>query len=310
LEEEAMKASIIGAAGSVGAPVAFYLAASGLADTIVMIDVRTNLVKQHAMDIGTAASAGDVRVTDGDYEDLAGSDIVINTAGAPQGLIADRMEMLPKNILLICDIASQIKRHCPRAIVLTVTNPVDPLNYATWRTGGFDRRQLLGYTINDSFRFREMVAQAKGVPVSSVQATVIGEHGSSQVLLFSSVRIDGHPVHFSDDEKQSIRTELPHILKRYEELKSGRTAGWTTAVGMASMVRAIVQDSGEIFPCSVLLDGEYGQKDLGVSVPVAIGREGAQKIMQLDLLPDEQAGLTRCIDMLKNAARVVNETMS
>jgi malate dehydrogenase len=305
-----MKVSIIGAAGSVGAPVAFYLAASGLADTIVMIDVRTNLVKQHAMDIGTAASARDVRVTDGDYDDLAGSDIVINTAGAPQGLIVDRMEMLPKNIPMICDIAFQIKRHCPDAIVLTVTNPVDPLNYAACRTGGFDRRQLIGYTLNDSFRFREMVAQAKGVPVSSVQATVIGEHGSSQVLLFSSVRIDGHPVYFSEDEKQGIRAQIPLILKRYEELKTGRTAGWTTAIGMASLVRAIAQDSGEIFPCSVLLDGEYGQKDLSVSVPVGIGRDGVQKILELDLLPDEQAGLARCVDMLKDAARVVNETMS
>jgi malate dehydrogenase len=272
--------------------------------------VRTNLVKQHAMDISTAVSARDVRVTDGGYEDLAGSDIVINTAGAPQGLIADRMEMLPKNILLIRDIASQIKHHCPKAIVLTVTNPVDPLNYATWRTGGFDRRQLIGYTINDSFRFREMVAQAKCVPVSSVQATVIGEHGSSQVLLFSSVRIDGQPVHFSEDEKQSIRAQIPLILKRYEELKTGRTAGWTTAIGMTSMVRAMVQNSGEIFPCSVLLDGEYGQTDLSVSVPVVIGRDGAQEILKLDLLPDEQAGLARCVDMLKNAARGVNEIMS
>ncbi len=164
---------------------------------------------------------------------MAGSDIVINAAGAPQGLIADRMELLGKNLPIVRDIALQIKEHCPDAVVITATNPVDPLNYATWLAGGFDRRRVLGYSLNDSARFREMVAQKKGVEVNRVQATVVGEHGSTQVYLFSSVRIDGEPVSFTEDEKAEIRAEIPGILKRLEELQAGRTAGWSCAVGLA-----------------------------------------------------------------------------
>lgn len=305
-----MKVSIIGAAGSVGAPVAFYIAVSALAEKIVMIDARSNLVKQHAMDIRTAVSALNISVQDGGYEDLAGSDVIINAAGESQGLIADRMEMLPRNIPLIRDIALQIKRHCPAAIVITATNPADPLNYATWRVGGFDRHQLIGYSVNDSFRFRELVARAKGVRVKQVQATVIGEHGSSQVPLFSSVRVDGKPALFTEDEKQAIRGEIPHILKRYEELQSGRTAGWTCAVGMAAITRAILQNTGEIFPCSVILDGEYGQRDLSMSVPIALGKEGVLKILEWELASDEQEGLTRTVALLRAAARIVDESLS
>jgi malate dehydrogenase len=304
-----MKVSIIGAAGSVGAPVAFYIAASGLAEKIVMIDARSNFVQQHAMDISTAVSALDVSVKHGDYEELAGSDIIINAAGVPQGLIADRMEMLPMNIPLVRDIALEIKRHCPAAIVVTATNPVDPLNYATWRVGGFDRRQVIGYSVNDSFRFRELVAQAKGVRVSRVQATVIGEHGSSQVPLFSSVRIDGRLTPFAESEKQSIRAVIPGILKRYEELQTGRTAGWTSAVGLAAITSAILQNTGDIFPCSVILDGEYGQRELSMSVPVALSREGVREIIECDLAPDEQEGLKQTAGLLTRAARRVDESL-
>lgn len=305
-----MKVTIIGAAGSVGAPAAFYIAASGLADEILMIDMRQNVAQQHAMDISTAVSALDVKVRAGSYEDMGGSEVVINAAGVPQGLIADRMEMLPKNIPLVRDTALQIKRHCPTAFVVTATNPVDPLNYAAWRAGGFDRHQLIGYSLNDSFRFREMAARAKGVRVSQVEATVLGEHGSTQVLLFSSVRIDGLPVSFSEQEKQDIRAEVPNILRRYEELQAGRTAGWTSAIGLAAITRAVLQDTGEVFRCSVVLEGEYGQRGLSMSVPVVLGKKGVQEILEWELAPDEQAGLKRSADVLKAAAEVVDDNLS
>ena len=255
-----MKVTVIGAAGSVGAPSAFYIAASGLADEMVLIDMRPNVVQQHAMDMSTAVSALDVSVIAGTDEDLAGSDVVINAAGVPQGLITDRMEMLPKNLPLVRETALKIKRYCPDAFVITATNPVDPLNYATWRAGGFDRRKTVGYSFNDSFRFREMVARAKGVKVSQVEATVLGEHGSSQVPLFSSVRIDGRPVSFTEQEKADIRAEVPNILRRYEELQSGRTAGWTCAVGLAAMMRAIVRTPGGSSPAPAFSRANTGRR--------------------------------------------------
>jgi malate dehydrogenase len=304
-----MKVTVIGAAGSVGAPVAFYIAASGLVDELVLIDMRPNVVQQHAMDMSTAVSALNISVKAGDYSDLAGSDVVINSAGMPQGLIADRMEMLPKNIPLVRDTALKIKEFCPEAIILTATNPVDPLNYATYLASGFDRKRVLGYSVNDSFRFRELVAHAKGVKVSQVQATVVGEHGSTQVPLFSSARVDGKQVFFTEEEKQQILGEIPNILRRFEELQAGRTAGWTCAVGVASLIRAIRDDSGEIFPASVVLDGEYGQHGLSMSVPVKLGRGGVKQIEEWTLEPDEQAKFDKSAAAMGAAARIVDEAL-
>ena len=301
--------TVIGAAGSVGGPAAFYIGASGLAHEIVLIDMRENVAQQHAMDMSTAFSAREVKVTAGTYEDMAGSDLVVNAAGVPQGLIADRMEMLPKNIPLVRDVALQVRRYCPDAFVITATNPIDPLNYATWKVGGFDRRRVIGYSINDSFRFREMVARSKGVKVAQVEATVIGEHGSTQVPLFSSVRIDGRLVSFSEEEKQAIRAEVPIILRRYEELQSGRTAGWTSAIGLTAIARAVIEDTGRVLPCSVVLEGEYGRRGISMSVPARLGRIGVQEILEWELAPDEQAGLERTAAALEAAVRVVEENL-
>ncbi|MGD9211179.1 MAG: malate dehydrogenase [Desulfobacteraceae bacterium] len=306
-----MKIAIIGAAGSVGAPAAFYLAAQGLADEILMIGGRRqNVLKQHAMDISTAVSNLGVKITAGGYEDMGGSDIVINAAGVPQGLIKDRMEMLPKNIPLIQDIAGKIKKYCPEAFIITATNPVDPLNYATYKSEKFDRTKLIGYSINDSFRFREMLAAELSVKPGQVDGVVIGEHGSTQVLLFSTAKVNGNSVTVEEPVKQRIRAEVPNILKRYEELQAGRTAGWTCAIGLARIVQAMVAGTGDIIPCSVVLEGEYGQQNLSMSVPVVLGKNGVEKIIEYDLAPDEAEGLKKTTETLQAAMRIVDGCIS
>ena len=305
-----MKLSVIGGGGWVGSPAAFYIAAQGLVDEVVLIDVRRSMAEQHALDMSTAVSMLDVRVKAGGYEDMSGSDLVINTAGIPH--TGDRAEMLAKNIFLMRDIAGQIRTHCPEALVITATNPVDPLNYATWLAGGFERRQIIGYSLNDSFRFREFVAQSKGVKVGEVDATVLGEHGPAQVPLFSSVRIGGKPVAFAEAEKESIRQARPESFKRIEALQTetGRTAGWTCAVGLAKLAGAIASDTGEVFPCSAILAGEYGLRGLSMGVPVKIGRTGIQEILEWDLAPDEQAAFADCAGQLKAAADIVDQALS
>jgi len=304
-----MKVTVIGAAGSVGAPAAFHIGVSGLVDELVLIDMRPNVVQQHSLDMSTAMCDLGVKVRAGGHKDMVGSDVVINAAGVPQGLIADRMEMLPKNILLVREVAMAVRRYCPDAVVITATNPVDPLSYCTWKAGGFDRRRVIGYSRNDSTRFREIVARMKGVATARVEATVIGEHGSTQVPLFSSARIDGAPILFTDAEKQAVLAEIPTILKRYEELRSGRTAGWTSALGLAALTRAVLQDTGEVCPCSVVLDGEYGRTGLSVSVPVRLGRGGVQQVQEWHLAPDEEEGFARTAAAMAAAARVVDDVL-
>ncbi len=301
-----MKITIIGAAGCVGSCSAFYIAARGLATEMVLIGgTRQNVLKQHAMDLSTAVSSLDVKVYAGQFPDMAGSDIVINCAGAAQGIIADRMEMLPKNVGIIQTITREIMKYCPDAIIITASNPPGPLNIATHMASGIDRMKLIGYSTNDSFRFREMVAKEFNVKVSQVEGVVIGEHGSTQVLLFSSARIDGKKVVITETMKQKIRGEVPHILRRFEELKSGRTAGWTCAVGLANIVKAIADDTKEMIPVSLILEGEYGHSGLSMTVPAIIGSGGVQEILEYELAQDEMEGLKKTTDTLKAAVETV-----
>ena len=304
-----MKITVIGAGGSVGSPSAFYLAANKMADELVLIDYKQNLAEQHAMDMSTAVSTLGVKVVAGDYEDMKGSDIVIDAAGAPQGVIKDRMEMLPPNVPILRAIAENIKKYAPNAKIITATNPADAMNYTTYLAGGFDRSQVIGYSINDTYRYREFIAKVQNVAVSRVDGLVIGEHGSSQVLLFSTATIDGKPVTISEDVQKEIYSGIPLILKRFEELKAGRTAGWTCAIGMAAYAGAIIQDKGAVLPASTILQGEYGVKDISMSVPAVIGAKGIQEVKELKLTNDEKARLEKSIGILTPAMRKVEELL-
>ncbi len=304
-----MKVTIIGAAGCVGMSVAFHIAASGLADEVLLMDVRDNLVRHHAMDLSTAVSGLDVKVEAGGYEDMAGTDVVIDAAGLHGDITADRSELLVNNTRLVRDTALKLQENCPDAVIITAVNPVDPLNYALWLAGGFERRQVIGYSFNDTLRFREFVAGAKGVEVSRVEALTIGEHGLTQVPLFSSVRIDGEAVLFSDQEKQQIRSAYPAFFERLEGLKAGRTTGWTCAVGLATLTRAVAQDTGEILAGSAILDGEYGQSGLSIGVPIRLGKTGILEILEWDLAADEQVALEHSAERLRASARIVEEVL-
>lgn len=303
-----MKISVIGAAGYVGSNAAIILALYGLADEIVLVDpYKQNMVEQLAMDTATAATDQGVNVRAGDFADIKDSNIVVVAAGAAQGVIASRMEMLPKNLPIIRDIALEIKQSAPDAIIITATNPVDPLNYAMYHITGFDRSKVIGYSINDAFRFRMMVAEALGQKTADVEGMVIGEHGDSQVLVFSSVQVNGKPVKIDDVTKEKVRDKVPKILRRYEELKTGRTAGVTSGAGITKVVNAIINNTHEVLRCSVILNGEYGQKDMCMGVPVTLGSSGVQNIVELEIAPDEQPFLNKTLDVLKTAMSQVND---
>jgi len=304
-----MKVSILGAAGCIGMSAAFEIATSRLADEMVLLDVRENLARHHAMDLSTAVSALDVSVRAGRYEDTAGSDVVVHAAGIHGDITADRSAMLVENIRASGEIARQLRKHCADAIVITVVNPVDALNWTVWRAGGFERRQIVGYSFNDTLRFREFAAQEKAVEVSRVQGLTIGEHGFTQVQLFSSVRIDGRPVSFSDDEKQRMRGAYRAYFEQLEGLAAGRTTGWTTAIGLASLTRAIAGDTREIVAGSAVLDGEYGQRGLSMGVPIRLGRAGIHEIVELALARDEQAALERSAEAMMKNVGVVEATL-
>jgi malate dehydrogenase len=309
--KKSIKISIIGAAGYVGSNITSVLALSGLGDEIIVVDpLKANIATHLAMDVGTAAVDNGVIVHAGEYDAISGSDIVIIAAGAAHGVMLSRMDVLPKNLPIIRDIAGEVKKSCPEAVVITATNPVDPLNYAVYRLTGFDRRKIIGYSVNDAIRFRMMVAQALGGKASDVEGIVLGEHGESEVLLFSSIRIKGKKVEIDNVTQQKIRALIPEILLRYEELKTGRTTGVTTAAGIKKVVESIINDKRETFSCSAVLDGEYGQRNISMGVPVVLGKGGITAIKELKLAPDEQQYLDNTVEILKNAMRQVDIFLS
>lgn len=305
-----MKISVLGAAGSIGAPVSFNIAVSGLAEELLMVDVTNlNVLEHHALDIQTAASFHNVTVKTGGYEDLTGSDIIINAAGAHRALNTDRRKKLQDQTHFVSDIAIKIKSFCPEAIVITAVNPVDAMNYATYLAGNFDRRKLIGYSINDSIRFRETLAQVLNEKPDQVDALVLGEHGSTQVPLFSSVKVGEKSVDIPDTEKRRIRSGMFDMIKKFESLKAGRTAGWTCATGFTMIIRAIVRQQKVVLPCSVVLDGEYGQSNISMSVPVILERDGVKEILEYDLASDERKGFKNTVETLQSDAVVVRDTL-
>lgn len=305
-----MKISVLGASGSVGAPIAFYIAVSGLADELLMVGgTRQNVLEHHALDIQTAASLNNVTVTAGGYEDLPGTDVLINVAGAHIPLNLDRRKKLQEQTRFVKEIAQKIRMYCPDTIVLTGVNPIDALNYATYLAGGFDRRRLIGYSINDTIRFQETLAKELKEDTARIDGLVIGEHGSTQVPLFSSVKVRNESVDMTVDAKQRIRSGMFDMIRKFESLKAGRTAGWTCAVGFAVMVKAIVEDQKVVLPCSVVLDGEYGQNNISMSVPVVLGKDGVIEILEYELTKGERQGLTATVETLQSDAAVVRDTL-
>ena len=301
-----MKVTIIGAAGTLGSCAAFIIAIDKLADEILLIDPWENMLKAHWMDLTTAGAGQDVLVRRGNFADMRGSDVVVVTAGAPSGVISSRSELITGNLPIIKENAEKIREYCPDAIVITETNPVDPLNYATFlinRQAG--RNKFIGYTLNDTIRLRMWAAEAIGVKPSHVQGVVIGEHGHSQVMLFSSLRVDGKPVHLDEAIKKRIRSLPPQTLHDYETLQPKRTAGWTSAVGTAAVIRAIRNNSREIIPCSAVLEGEYGCHDLSMTVPAVIGRDGIHAIKILELSKEEKGALENTVSVLNPLMKYV-----
>lgn len=301
------KVAVIGAAGTLGSCAAQAIATRGIAEELWLFDLNRNLLQSHFMDLQTATAVlNDSRLFVGeDDADLAGCDVVVLTAGAPWRQISSRMELLKDSLPILRSVAEKVARLCPDAVVITATNPVDPLNYAFHLASGMGRSRLIGYTINDSYRFRTLVAQALGTTATHVEGYVLGEHGEHQVPLFSTLKVNGNRVPVDEAFKERILGEIPKILKAYESLGTGRTSGWTSAVGIAHMVQAILQDTGELFPCSVILEGEYGRRGLSACVPAKLGAGGVLEVREWRLAPDEAEKLGLAFDYLEGNARAL-----
>jgi malate/lactate dehydrogenase len=297
-----VKVALFGGAGGVGASVAFNIALGGGGHEVVIVDNRPEMVTSHVMDLQQVLEQGAPgSVREGDEADLRDSDVVVLCASFAEGLVDSRLLFLERNAEIVRAAAKALGTGWG-GVVLMVTNPVDPLVTLFQRVTGFDRRRVVGYTLNDSLRLRTGIALALGLEPGRVDAWVIGEHGDSSVPLFTRVSVDGEPVELSDAQRAAATGFTQGWFAKHKALDSGRSSTWTSGLGSARMVNAITGGAGERFPASIVLQGEYGIEGVSVSVPVTLGRAGVEEIHEWDISRHELAALHAAAEQVREAA--------
>ncbi len=302
------KITVVGA-GNVGATAAQRIAEKELARTVVMVDVADGIPQGKGLDQWQSApiEGFDSRVigTNG-YDETEGSDIVVITAGIARKPGMSRDDLLNTNAGIVKSVSDNIRKSSPKAIVIVVSNPLDVMAWVAKEVTGFPRERVIGMAgVLDTARYRAFLATALDVSVRDIQAMVLGGHGDTMVPLISYTTVSGIPITQLMD-----KATLDAIVDRTRNggaeivkfLKTG-SAYYAPSSGAVQMVEAIVNDQKRILPCSAWLQGEYGMKGHFLGVPVKLGRNGIERILEVTLTADERAALE------KSAAAVV-EPMS
>ena len=295
-----MKVGIIGGAGTLGSSIGFYLATKNLVEEIVLLDVQENILKAHVMDMAQAIAAlNSTGINAGGWEALQGCQIVVMAASVPERNATSRLEYLGDNLNIVRNVAEQLAHYCPEAIIINATNPVDVFNYILYALTAMPARQFVGFSRNDSLRLRWAVGRVLAVPVTDVQAMVIGEHGEAQVPLFSRLTIKGEAVELNPSQRAAVDKLIKTWFTTYVSLKSGRSSGWTSAVTIAEIIEMLVTGSEEMLACSAILEGQYGLRGVSLGVPVVLGPQGIAQIVELPLNQEELSGLQAAADKTK-----------
>ena len=305
------KITIVGA-GMVGASCAAWLAERELGD-IVLVDIpqTEDMPKGKALDLLQAGPivGYDTRVTGAtSYDATANSDVVVVTAGVPRKPGMTREDLVGINTRVVRAVASQIAATSPDAIIIIVTNPLDTMTHVAFQASGFPKNRVVGQAgILDSARMRTFVAQELSVSIENVQAFVLGGHGDEMVPLVRFCNVAGIPI-----SELMPAERVAAIVDRTRKgggeivnlLKTG-SAYYAPGAAAAEMVEAILKDKKLIRPCSAYLDGEYGLKDIYFGVPVVLGRNGVEKIIEVALTDDEKAMLQKSADLIRSTMSVV-----
>jgi len=298
------KITVVGA-GNVGATTAQRIAEKTLARTVVMVDVAEGIPQGKALDQWESAPVEgfDTRVIGSNrYDESAGSDIVVITAGIARKPGMSRDDLLNINAGIVQSVSEEVKRTSPNAIVIVVSNPLDVMCYVALKTTGFPRERVIGMAgVLDTARYRSFIAEALDVSVRDIQAMVLGGHGDTMVPLISYTTISGIPV-----TQLMPREQLDAIVQRARDggaeivkyLKTG-SAYYAPSSGAVEMVEAIVHDRKRILPCAAWLQGEYGMTDLFLGVPCKLGRNGLEQILEIELTADERTALGKSADAVR-----------
>jgi malate dehydrogenase len=303
------KVTIVGS-GNVGATAAHWIASKELAD-VVLIDIVEGVPQGKALDLLEAMPIEKrdsyVKGTN-DYADTANSDIVVITAGIPRKPGMSRDDLLRTNHKIMQDVVNKVVQYSPNCIIIVVSNPLDAMAQAAYKLSGFSRNRVIGMAgVLDSSRFRAFIAEELKVSVENVTAFVLGGHGDTMVPLPRYSTVAGIPITELMDQ-----ATLDRLVKRTRDggieivnyLKTG-SAYYAPSAAATEMVEAILKDKKKIMPCAAYLEGEYGINGLFVGVPVKLGERGIEQIIQIKLTPEEQAGLNKSADSVKELVGVI-----
>lgn len=305
------KIAIIGA-GKVGTTFAYALILNGLAGEIVLIDVDKERTEGEVMDLNHAVPLSNpVHIHSGEYADCADANIVVITAGTSQRPGETRLDLLKRNIAIFRQILPQVLQYNRNAILLIATNPVDVLSYATWKMSGLPARRVIGSgTVLDTARFRSLISTRFNLDARNVHAFIIGEHGDSEVAVWSSANIAGIPMQdfckqigndICDDDRQRITDEVRNAA--YEIIRRKGATFYAVGMGLARIAESILRDQHSVLSISSLVEGAYSIEDVYLSLPAVLGRNGIERVLKLNLDEAETAALLR-------SAGVMHEVIS
>ncbi|MBL7959530.1 malate dehydrogenase [bacterium] len=305
-----MKITVVGG-GNVGATAAQRIAEKELANEVVLVDVVPGMPQGKSLDMYESAPVerfdSHMIGTQG-YDETAGSDIVLITAGLARKPGMSRDDLLLKNTEIVQGITQEIAKRSPNSIIVMVTNPLDVMTYVAWKVSGFAKERVIGMAgVLDSARFRSFIAMELGVSVKDVSAFVLGGHGDTMVPLPRYSTVAGIPLPDLMD-----KATIDRIVDRTRnggaeivKLLGTGSAYYAPSASAVEMIESIVRDQKRILPCAVWLQGEYGQKDVFCGVPVKLGKKGVEQIIQIKLTPEEQKELDKSAqDVKENIAKL------
>ena len=296
--------TIIGS-GKVGGSAALFSALKRLDDQILLLDVVEGLPQGEAMDINHMLSEQGIDVEvkgSNDYADMKDSNIVVVVAGSGRKPGMTRMDLLKINTSIVKSVVENIKKYADNAIIIPVTNPLDPMAYITYKVSGFDRSRIFGMGgMLDLSRFKQFIHEATGHSRDSIRALVIGEHGENMLPLPRFSSISGIPLSsFLPKEKlDELVQNTKQVAAKVIELKGATIHAPGNAI--SAIVESVVRDRKQVIPVSTYLDGEYGHSDITIGVPAVIGKKGVEKIIELDLNDEEKQVFEKGVESVKGA---------
>ena len=306
-----MKVTVVGA-GNVGATCANVLATREVANEVVLLDIKEGFAEGKALDIWETAPINlyDTRTvgSTNDYSKTAGSDVVVITSGLPRKPGMSRDDLIATNAGIVKTVTENVMKHSPDAILVIVSNPLDVMTYCAYLTAKVDSKRVFGMAgILDTARYRAFLAEELNVSPKDIQAVLMGGHGDTMVPLPRYTTVGGIPVtELIDDDKLNAIVE--RTKKGGGEIVNllGTSAWYAPGAAAAQMVEAIVRDQRRVFPCCAWLTGEYGVNDLYLGVPVILGKNGIERIIELDLNEDEKALLATSETAVRDVKHVLD----